>query len=164
MPDFRVLECPAAYQLGTKTVAKPDLTTPDEFEGDDMRVVKLRSSVTTSGHTQDACELRQRRLLRFYTPQHPDTATPQEHQKRNCTPEPREQIRLREPWCPPRSFRLPAWQDHAHRVREGSISMFTKNRHSPGFPNEILTDFSYFCIVFHRFQCVKKRFRPLSSC
>ena len=100
MPDFRVLECPAAYQLGTKTVAKPDLTTPDEFEGDDMRVVKLRSSVTTSGHTQDACELRQRRLLRFYTPQHPDTATPQEHQKRNCTPEPREQIRLREPWCP----------------------------------------------------------------
>ena len=73
MPDFRVLQCLAVHQLGAETVANPDLTTPDELEGDNMRVRKLRSSVTTSGHTQDACELRQRRLLRFYTPRHPDS-------------------------------------------------------------------------------------------
>ena len=58
----------------SKTVSNPYLSSPDELEGDNMHVGKLRSSVTTSGHTQDACELRQRRFLRFYTPQHPNTA------------------------------------------------------------------------------------------
>ena len=72
------------------------------------------------------------------------TQTPQEHQNRNCTPEPREQIRLREPWCPPHTFRtrgLLAWQDHANRVRKGSISLYIRNRHPPRCPDEFSTGF-----------------------
>ena len=65
MPDFRVLECPAVHQLGTKTVANPDLTTPDELEDDNMRVLKLRSSSTTFEQKESTNHIHQARILNF---------------------------------------------------------------------------------------------------
>ena len=68
------------------------------------------------------------------------------HQNSDPTPRgKRPASSLREPWYPPHTFRargLPAWQDHAHRVRKGSISGYTRNRHSPGCPGEFFLTFS----------------------
>ena len=47
------------------TVSDPYLSTPDEFEDDKIRVRKLRSSVTTSEHTQDDQQKRQTPIMRF---------------------------------------------------------------------------------------------------
>ena len=63
-------------------------------------------------------------------------------------------------------------------IRNGLISLHAISRHPPTSPNRIsmtpscfqiifarfFTVFSCFCMVFHRFQDAKKRFRFLSSC
>ncbi len=48
-----------------KTVRGLVLATPDELEGDNMRVSKLRSNSTTSEHTQDDQHKQQTSISRF---------------------------------------------------------------------------------------------------
>ena len=65
---------------------------------------------------------------------------------------------------PSRSQLLVRWQDHAHRVRKGSITLYTRSRHSPRCPDEFSTDFNCLRIVFHRFQLFWHGFSPFSRC
>ena len=73
----------------------PDLTTPDESEGDTMRIRKLRSSSTTSEQQLSTSHSHPPSILHFCAPRgrrHPDTPG---HQNENYTPEPNEQTRVR---------------------------------------------------------------------
>ena len=68
MLDFRVLQCLAVHQLGAETVANPDLTTPDELEGDNMRVRKLKSRLIRLGTHWDVYRKRYGRFSVFFIP------------------------------------------------------------------------------------------------
>ena len=49
----------------SKTVSNPYLSSPDELEGDNMRVFKLRSSVTTFEQQQSTNHIHQARISNF---------------------------------------------------------------------------------------------------
>ena len=80
------------------------------------------------------------RILRPTTtttaPLQPNPATP--------TPEPNEQTTL--PVSVAHAEIGDALNHYAHRIRDGRISLYTKDRDSPTCPNEFLMDFSYFCM------------------
>ena len=108
-----------------------------------MRVLKLRSSSTTFEQQQSTNHIHQARIFEFLClavrtspPRHSRTPERELHpvtQRANHS-----EGAKNSPSC---SQLLVRWQDHAHRVRKGSITLYTRSRHSPRCPDEFSTGF-----------------------
>ena len=162
--DFKhenMIECPARLNSLTggknrckpvKTVSGPYLSSPDELESTCVRFRKRRSRLTTSQHITDACRMHLHSIWRFCAPRctTPAPTHTAAHQNRTCTPDSRQQIRVR--WrleklypCVHRRFKS---QYRADRIRDGKISRFPLFHQVPRCPDRFPMVFGQFFIVF----------------
>ena len=122
--NFKVLKC----RRGVSNL-HPYLGTPDEFEGDNMLKRKLRSSSTTF-ETHRMRSNSSNLQFRDFMPHHDDNRTAAAEPR---YPHPRTQ-RANHTEVPQNTCAYAwgtlAWQDHAHRVRKGRMSISVEGRGS----------------------------------
>ena len=160
---------------GTNTVANPDLSTPDELEDDNMRVLKLKSRLIRLGNNRDVFRKRYGWFFGFCTlrwrrPAAAHTALNQPYKKSKSQWECRKVLISR--FAIAKSKSCPTVVQIVSAMVQllciHCLDAYWSVRTSfPWFRAVFawfLTVFSYFGSVFDRFQGVEKRFRPVSTC
>ena len=153
LPDARKTRIPdPGSNLSSETVSDSYLSTPDELEGDNMRIRKLKSRLTTLETSWDVYHKQQTSISNFGAPPR-TTDRFAAHTHQNSDPAPRVKPPASTPTISPaHADGFVPLGDYVDRVRKGSFGVFTENPDSQGCRNQFLSYFSCLCMVFHRFQ------------